>query len=155
MSLNLFEVQEAIVAKIREEFVNYEVHEDALHDDYLIRLDANGKLRSYFVVRFGPARRTAGGGNMGNQRNDEFYSTMDLSVVAREGKIARQVMSIAHDRLEGWAPEHGEKLTGGGGTGYFTILSNDARPTAYIVEMRFRFQFNGQSVGSAIPVPEP
>jgi hypothetical protein len=149
--LDLFSIQEAITARLRAVMPNYEVHEDAILDDKNLIIGSTGTTKSYLVVRFGIPRRSPGDRSMAGHRQDGFYSTVDVSAVGATGRIAREVLNLVHAYLEGWAPEGGEKLAASGGTGNFVILSADARPTAYIQEMRFRFNYNGQAVGSTIP----
>lgn len=148
-SLDLVPVQDAISAYVREQFPNYEVYDDDVIDDDFVLKQGN-KVKPYVVLVWGGLRRSGNGASFAGVRSDEYYSTVDVDIIAPTPRQARRANSIIIDKLIGWKPTGGGAMTPEGGTDRWAILDANGRPHAYASSTRLRYAMNSENAGAYI-----
>lgn len=147
--LNFITTQDSIEAYIKSEFPGYEVYDsDIVDDDFIIKL--GGKVKPYIVLNWGGLRNSATGGSFGGVRHDEYYSTIDVSVVAPNGRQARRSLNIIVDRLIGWTPQDSTPMKLEGGMDVLGIADYNGKPAVYLASQRLRYNLNTTDIGSPI-----
>lgn len=155
MAFNTIEVQDAITAEIERVLPNHEVIEDGILDDANLLRDVNNLLVPYVIARYGPLRRKYLGYSIAGSRHDDYYSTVDIMVVAPKGRMAREGLMILTDALIGWKPDGTSEMIIEGGSSDFVVMSNEARPSAFVASVRFRFGVNQGNVSARLVAPTP
>lgn len=155
MAFNTLAIQDAITAKLIATLPSHQVIEDGILDDANLVRDANERLVPYIIARYGPLRRKYLAYSIAGSRYDDYYATTDIMVVAPKGRMAREGLMILTDALIGWKPAGGDEMIVEGGSSEFVVMSNQARPTAFISSIRFRFGVNQGNVGSRLVPPTP
>lgn len=148
---NTLIAQDAITARCQVALPGHAVIEDGILDDAnLLRDTATGQLVPYVIVRFGPLRRSALGYSIAGARHDDYYSTTDILVVAPKGRMARQGMMILTDSLLGFKPDGTSEMIIEGGSSEFVVMSNEARPSAFVSSIRMRYGVNQAGVADPL-----
>lgn len=147
--LNLVAVQDIISAHIKAEFPGYSVYDDDVIDDDFI-LKQNNNTKPYIVLNWGSLRRTGTGGSFVGVRYDEYYSTVDVGIVAPTPRQARLSHNVIMDRLIGWKPTNGGAMTPEGGTDVWAIPNKLGKPNVYVASSRLSYAVNSDNVGSYI-----
>lgn len=147
--LNVFSVQEIISAYIQQEFSNYVVYDDVVLDDEFV-IKIGNKVKPYIVLRWGGLRPSPTGASFMGPRNDEYYSTVDISVVAPTPNQSRRALNIIVDKMVGYKPTGGSPMSVEGGMDTIGIPDYDGRPHVYLSSTRFRYAINGENVGAYI-----
>ena len=147
--LNVIQTQESISAYIRSQFPGYTVYDDDIIDDQFV-LKLGNKVKPYIVLNWGGLRNSATGGSFVGARHDEYYSTVDVGVVAPVAKQSREALNIITDKLIGWKPLDSSPMTLEVGAEIFGIPDNSGKPAVYFSSARFRYNINTTNVGSYI-----
>lgn len=148
--LDIYSYQEAITAKVKALYPDYEVLEDTLDDDSVLVRDSNGKMEPFIILRYGPLMPKRRGKSFRGARYDEYYGTVDVMAIAPKGNIARRLSSAVTIDLIDWKPDGISPLTlqdDGGMFAAFVVSSNEARPTRSIASERLRFNVNTNNIG--------
>lgn len=147
--LNLSIPQGAITDYVKEHFPNYVVYEnDVLDDDFILKID--GKAKPYIVLRYGGIIAAPTGGSFMGARYDEYFSTVDVNVVAPTPKQSSLACNIVIDRLLGWKPTGGSALTISGGSANFAVRNANGVPHAYLSSVRMDYAINSEDPGAYI-----
>lgn len=147
--LNYITTQDSIEAYVRQEFSGYEVYDnDVIDDDFIIK--TGNKVKPYIVLNWGGLNGSGTGGSFAGARHDEYYSTVDVSVVAPTSKQSRVALNIIIDKLIGWTPLDSTPLTISGGSDVIGIPDYDGKPVVYFATQRLRYNINTTSIGSPI-----
>lgn len=147
--LNFIEVQDNIAAHIRAEFPGYEVYDDVVVDDDFIIKQGN-KVKPYIVLNWGGLNSTGFNGSFVGARHDEYYSTVDIVVVAPTARQARLSSNIILDRLVGWKPVGSSPMSPSTGTDLLAIENSNGVPFIYAASTRMRYAVNAENVGEYI-----
>lgn len=147
--LDLVTIQDNIAAYVAEEFPGYPVYEDDIIDDDFV-LKQENKVKPYIVLRWDGLRNSSTGGSFLGARYDEYYSVVDVTVIAPAPRQARLAMNIIADKLIGWKPAGSTHLAPEGNASYWPIPDNNGRPHVYAASYRLRFNVNAEDVGSYI-----
>lgn len=147
--LNIIPTQDSITAYVRQQFSGYDVYEiDVIDDDAIIKKD--GLAKPYIVLRYGGLRDTGNLGSFVGARYDEYYSTVDVIVVAQNSRQAKISLNIIIDRLIGWKPLDSTPLSVDGGMDVWGVPSNNGAPKVYMASTRLRYNVNTTSIGQPI-----
>lgn len=147
--LNIITTQDSIEAYVKAEFPGYEVFDnDVVDDDYIIKL--GGKVKPYIVLNWGGINSSPTNGSFMGSRYDEYYSTVDVSVVAPNSRQARNALVVILDRLVGWKPLDSTPLSMSGGMDVIGIPDYDGKPNVYLASQRLRYNVNTTSIGTPI-----
>lgn len=147
--LDLLSVQDIISAHIRAEFPGYTVYDDDIIDDeFIIKIGNN--VKPYIVLNWGGLRHTATGASFAGVRHDEYYSTVDIGVVAPTPRQARVAHNIIMDRLIGWKPTNGGAMNPEGGADVWAVADKAGRPNVYVASARLSYAVNSDNVGAYI-----
>lgn len=147
--LNFIAVQDSITAHIRAEFTGYQVYDDVVVDDDFILKNGN-KVKPYIVLNWGGLNPSGGGGSFVGARHDEYYSTVDIVVVAPTPRQARLSSNIIIDRLVGWKPTASSPMTVSSNTDILAIENANGVPFVYAASTRMQYAINAENVGSYI-----
>lgn len=148
--LDLYGYQEAITARVKELYPNFDVIEDTLEDDRALTRDFTGKMPAYIILRYGPMLPTRRGKSFAGARHDGYYATVDLMAIAAKGNIARRLGNALMTDMLGWKPDGVSEMKiqdDGGMFAAFVVSSNEARPTRSIASERMRFNVNTNHIG--------
>lgn len=141
--LNPQAAQDSIVAKLQAEYPHIPVIEDGLIDGDYAEIDkfANGEIKPFIILWFTSARRANRGRSFQHEKLDQYRASVDVVVVARNGKEARLLLNDITDRLVGWKPENAGGIVKG--TAIWTqsraMLDSDSRPSRWAATDRFDF----------------
>lgn len=147
--LNYITTQDSIEAYVKQEFPGYDVYDnDVIDDDFIVKI--GNKVKPYIVLNWGGLNGSATGGSFAGARYDEYYSTVDVCVVAPTSKQSRVGLNVIVDKLIGWAPIDSTPLTVSGGMDVIGIPDYDGKPVVYFATQRMRYNINTTSIGTAI-----
>lgn len=147
--LNFIAIQDNIAAHIRAEFPGYTVYDDVvLDDDFIIKL--GNKAKPYIVLNWGGLNSNAFSGSFGGARHDEYYSTVDIVIVAPTPRQARLSSNIIIDRLIGWKPAGSSPMVTSSGTDVFAVENSNGSPFVYAASTRMQYAINAENVGEYI-----
>ena len=147
--LNVITVQDNIEAYINAQFPNYVVYDtDVPDDDSIIKV--GNKIKPYIVLQWGALNSAPNAGSFIGARFDEYYSTVDVAIVAPTARQARVSLNIIVDRLIGWKPTGSSHLSSDGGMGIVPIVNRNGKPNIYIASSRLKYAINADNVGSYI-----
>lgn len=147
--LNFITTQDSIEAYIKSEFSGYEVYDsDVVDDDFIVKL--GNKVKPYIVLNWGGLNASPTNGSFAGVRHDEYYSTVDVSVVAPNGRQARRSLNVILDKLIGWVPVDSTALGLSGGMAVLGIPDYNGKPAVYLASQRLKYNINTTSIGSAI-----
>lgn len=147
--LNFIAIQDAISAHIRAEFPGYDVYDDVVVDDEFI-IKIGNKAKPYIVLNWGGLNSNAFSGSFGGVRHDEYFSTVDVVVVAPTPRQARLSSNIIIDRLIGWKPAGSSPMSPSSGTDVLVIQNTNGSPDIYIATTRLQYAVNAENVGAYI-----
>lgn len=147
--LNFIEVQDSISAHIKETFPGYDVYDDVIVDDSFI-IKIGNKVKPYIVLNWGGLNPTATNGSFVGVRNDEYYSTVDVVIVAGTPRQARLSSNVIIDSLIGWKPATSTPLAPSSGTDVFAIEDSNGSPFVYVATTRLQYAINAYNVGAYI-----
>lgn len=151
--LDLVAYQDAITARVRELFPDWEVIEDTLEDDRVLKRDIDGKMEGFYILRYGPIMPKRRGRSLKGALYDEYYGTVDVMGVAAKGRIARMMAATAATYLLDFRPDGIAPMSlqdDGGMFAAFVVSSNEARPTRSIASQRLRFNVNNTDIGKLL-----
>jgi hypothetical protein len=147
--LNFIATQDSIEAYVRQEFSGYDVYDnDVIDDDFIVKM--GNKVKPYIVLNWGGLRNSATGGSFVGSRHDEYYSTVDVSVVAPKSKQSREALNIILDKLIGWKPLDSTPLSIDGGMDILGVPDYNGKPAVYLASQRLRYNLNTTNIGSPI-----
>jgi hypothetical protein len=154
-SLALVPYEDAITAQLQAALPNTFIDEDGILDDKNLRRvaspnSADAVLVPYVVARYGTLRRKPTGRALSGTRQDDYYSTVDVSCVAPTGRMARQLLDACVDSLLGFKPDGVVEMTVEGLPDNFTIMNDSGRPAAFVSSLRLRFGVNNINAGAHI-----
>jgi len=147
--LDFIAIQDSITAYVRQEFSGYEVYEDYVMDDESILKESN-KVKPYIVLSWDGLRNSGTGTSFVSSRFDEYYSVVDVSVIAPTARQARISSNVIIDKLIGWKPTGSTPMAPEGSTGIWAVENNNGKPHLYVASARLRFNVNSENVGSYI-----
>lgn len=147
--LDLMVVQDSISAYIKSEFSMYEVYDDIILDNDFVIKQAN-KIKPYIVIQYGGLRNSNKGSSFVGVRYDEYYSTVDVAVVAPTPNQSRRALNIILDSLIGWKPTSSTSMQMEGGMSILGVGNNGGKPRVYVASSRMRYTVNGEDVGAHI-----
>jgi hypothetical protein len=143
MGFNLYGSQESILDYLKSTFPNYQFFRGGVPDDEVLLRDENGKVINYCTLRFGSLRPRPRGKSFAGPRGDDYYTTMDVNVIAPTDDEAAQSLNIFVDRLIGFKPLDGTSVIPEGvSIGDITVKNSAAKPTAYAASQRFTYGLN-------------
>lgn len=141
MGFDLYSTQESIKTYIQTQMPQFKFYRGSVPDDDAIQR-VNGKLVTYFTLRYRPMQKRSRGDSFMGARSHDYYSSVDVNCVgATEGAVA-EAITIVIDRLIGFTPVGGTQLTPAGGSGDFVIKNSRAQPSAYVSSQRLEFGIN-------------
>ena len=147
--LNFIATQDSIEAYINQEFSGYKVYDtDVVDDDFIIKL--GGKVKPYIVLNWGGLNNSPTAGSFVGVRHDEYYSTVDVSVIAPTSKQARLALNIILDKLIGWTPADSTPMALDGGMDSLPIPDYNGKPVVYLATQRMRYNINTTNIGAPI-----
>lgn len=147
--LNIITTQDSIEAYIKQQFSGYEVYDnDVVDDDFIVKL--GGKVKPYIVLRWGGLLNAPTGGSFIGARNDEYFSTVDVSVVAPNSRQARTALVIIMDKLIGWTPLDSTPLVVDSSLDTLGFPDYDGKPNVYLASQRLRYNINTTGIGTPI-----
>lgn len=147
--LDFVSVQDSIEAHVKATFPNYDVYDnDVMNDDAIIKM--GNKVKPYIVLRWGGLRNSNTGGSFAGVRHDEYYSTVDVAVVAPTSRQSRLSLNVILDSLIGWKPTSSTPLAPEGGMDTLGIPDYDGKPCVYLSSHRLRYAINGENVAAHI-----
>lgn len=151
---NLVDVQDVILAHIKDEFPDYEVYEDyVLNEQELQRVDS--RVKPYIVISYHGLSRIAGAAAISGVRQDEYESGFDIGVIAPTPKQCRKGLNIIIDNLIGYSYDNVGYLTPGSSTGAFVVSDRDGVPHLYMAMSEFSFPMNTTDPGARMSPPSP
>lgn len=147
--LNIITTQDSIEAYVKAEFPGYEVYDnDVVDDDFIIKM--GNKVKPYIVLNWGGLNESGTNGSFVGVRHDEYYSTVDVSVVAPTSRQARSALIVIMDRLIGWKPTDSTPLAPSGGMDIIGVPDYNGKPNVYLASQRLRYNVNTTDVGAPI-----
>lgn len=147
--LNFITTQDSIEAYIKSEFTGYDVYDsDVVDDDFIVKL--GNKVKPYIVLNWGGLNGSPTGGSFAGARHDEYYSTVDVSVVAPNGRQARRSLNVILDKLIGWKPMDSTPLLLTGGMDVLGIPDYNGKPSVYLASQRLKYNINTTDIGTPI-----
>jgi hypothetical protein len=147
--LNFIAIQESIEDYVKSEFPGYEVFDnDVASDDYIIKL--GGKVKPYIVLRWGGLRNSMTNGSFAGARHDEYYSTVDVAVVAQNSRQSRIALNVIIDKLIGWKPQDSTPMSLEGGMDVIGVPDYDGKPNVYVASQRLKYNVNTTDIGTPI-----
>lgn len=147
--LNIITTQDSIEAYIKAEFPGYEVYDnDIVDDDFIIKL--GNKVKPYIVLNWGGLNEMPTNGSFMGVRYDEYYSTVDVSVIAANSRQARNALIVIIDKLIGWKPLDSTPLAPSGGMDVIGIPDYNGKPNVYLASHRLRYNINTTDIGVPI-----
>ncbi len=147
--LNYTTTQDSIEAYIAQEFPGYDVYDnDVIDDDAIIKI--GNKVKPYIVLNWGGLTPSATGGSFAGARHDEYYSTVDVCVVAPTSKQSRTALNVIIDKLIGWTPTDSTPLSVSSGMDIIGVPDYDGKPVVYFATQRLKYNLNTTSIGTAI-----
>lgn len=147
--LNIATTQDSISAYIREQFPNYVVYDDiVLDDDFVIK--QGNKVKPYIVLQYGGLNPTNINGSFTSVRRNEYYSTVDVSVVASTPKQAKRGLLAVLDTILGWVPVDSTQLEISSSLDIWGVQDNSGAILTYMASVRFKYQVNTTNIGSYI-----
>jgi hypothetical protein len=147
--LDVYTTQEAISAYVRSQFPNYEVYDDVVLDDDFVVKQGNS-VNPYIVLQYGSLRRSPTNGSFAGVRFDEYYSTVDISVVAPKPSQARRSSNVIVDKLIGYKPTGSSPMVPEGGSVFWAASDNSGRPYVYVANFRLSYAINSSDAGAYI-----
>jgi hypothetical protein len=147
--LDVFTTQESISAYVRQEFPNYIVYDDILLDDEFIIKQGN-KVKPYIVLQYGGLNNSQTGGSFVGVRHDEYYSNVDLCVVAPTPNQARRGLNALQNVLLGWTPTDSTPMRITSGMDILGIPNISGSTIAYIASVRMAYNVNTTDIGAYI-----
>lgn len=110
------------------------VIEDGLVDDELLPLPS-------IILWYRDLRRSTKGRSFGGTRMDSYQSGFDVVVVAKTGKIARQILNHVGDTIIGWKPLNSGQVvkTQSIWEGSRAVLEGTNKPSRFVATSRFEF----------------
>lgn len=147
--LNIITTQESISAYVRSQFTNYVVYDDIiLDDDYIIR--QGNKVKPYIVLQYGGLNNSPTNGSFVGVRHDEYYSTVDLCVIAPNPNQARRGLTALQDTMLGWKPVDSTPMRITSGMDILGIPDNSGAVSVYLASVRMAYNVNTTDVGAHI-----
>ena len=147
--LNYTTTQDSIEAYIAQEFPGYDVYDnDVIDDDAIIKM--GNKVKPYIVLNWGGLNPSAGGSSFAGARHDEYYSTVDVCVVAPTSKQSRVALNIILDKLIGWTPTDSTPLSVSSAMDVIGVPDYDGKPVVYFATQRLKYNLNTTSIGTPI-----
>jgi hypothetical protein len=153
---DIVSLQDNITAAVEAFIPNTLVMEDTIPDDKDLPMDAQGNLKPYVVLRYGPLRPSYTGKSLMGPRHDEYWASCDVVAVAPRSRVARQLNAAVVDMLIGFKPDGVSPMsmrTDAGDPAQFVVSSNESRPTQFVASTRLRYTVNGTNIGASIPTP--
>lgn len=134
----------AIKAELTAQLPNVEQVDDGVIDEQNLLRDSEGRLVPYIVLHWGTPRRNPNGRSAGGVRTDDYYSVVDIAVVAPTSTQAGLLLDAVNDVILGFVPNGvGAEMAIEGLPDNFAVLNNQAMPMAYAISERFRFGLFG------------
>lgn len=140
--LNPQSAQDSITSKLATEYSHIPVIEDGLIDgDYsTIEKFSDGSIKPFILLWFSTPQR-AGGRSFQHEKLDGYIASVDVVVVARNGKEARTLINDIGDKLIGWKPDNSGGIVKGSGmwSQSRAVLDSNNRPSRWATTDRFQF----------------
>lgn len=149
--MSLVTYQDAITAEVERLYPDYDVYEDTLDDDHILKRDLKGKMPAYIILRYGPKLPKRRGKTFKGAMHDEYYATVDVMAVASKGRIARVLCDAVTNDLLQFRPDDVAPMSiqdDGGMFAAFVVSSNEVRPTRSLASERLRFNVNNRNIGT-------
>lgn len=147
--LNIITTQDSISAYVRQEFPNYVVYDDVvLDDDFIVR--QGNKVKPYIVLQYGGLNPAGTAGSFIGVRNDEYYSTVDLCVIAPTPNQARRGLVALQDSMLGWKPTDSTPMRVNSGMDLLGIPNASGAVTVYLASVRMAYNVNTTDIGTPI-----
>jgi hypothetical protein len=147
--LDVFATQESISAYVRQEFPNYTVYDDIFLDDEFIIKQSN-KVKPYIVLQYGGLNNAQTNGSFVGVRYDEYYSNVDLCVVAPTPNQARRGLNALQNVLLGWKPTDSTPMRITSGMDVLGIPNITGSTITYIASVRMAYNVNTTDIGAYI-----
>ena len=153
---NIVDLQDIIIAKVKETFPNHTIYEDSIPDDADLPITKLGQIQPYIVLRFGPLRPSYVGKSFVGPRHDEYWASCDLIAISQNGRVSRKLNAALVSNMIGFRPDGVSPMqmrTDAGDPAQFVVSSNESRPTQYASTTRLRYTVNGTNVGAPVVIP--
>jgi hypothetical protein len=147
--LNIIATQDSISAYVRQEFSNYTVYDDVLLDDEFIVKQGN-KVKPYIVLQYGGLNSSPTNGSFVGVRHDEYYSNVDLCMIAPTPNQARRGLNALQNTLLGWKPLDSTPMRITSGMDILGIPNIAGSTIAYIASVRMSYNVNITDIGAYI-----
>jgi hypothetical protein len=147
--LDVFTTQESISAYVRQQFPNYVVYDDIILDDEFIIKQGN-KVKPYIVLQYGGLNDSGTAGSFAGVRHDEYYSTVDLCVIAPTPNQARRGLNALQNVLLGWTPTDSTPMRITSGMDILGIPNSSNLVTVYLASVRMAYNVNTTDIGAYI-----
>jgi len=145
--------QDSIEAYLKEKYPHIPVLPDGLPDDdsTTIRRYKNGEIMPFILLWFGMPKRTGKGSSFGNYKLDSRKASVDVVVVARNAREAREVINDVSDQLIGFKTDGGGRVTESDALwGQARTIDIQNRPSRWAATNRFDFGISARKT-----TPEP
>jgi hypothetical protein len=147
--LNIITTQDSISAHVRATFSGYQVYDDVVLDDEFISKRGNN-VKPYIVLTYGGLRNSGNLGSFAGVRHDEYYSVVDVSVIASTPNQARRSMNVIQDSLIGWKPTDSTPMKLESGMTILGIPNSTGSIVSYLASFRLRYALNTTDIGTPI-----
>lgn len=147
--LDVIAIQDSIGAYVRAQFPGYVVYDDVVLDEQFVLKQGN-KVKPYIVLEWGGLRDAGTDSSFVSVRYDQYYSTVDVTLIAPTPNQARRGLNIVRDKMLGWKPAGSTPLATEGGMDVLGIPDRDGSPMVYLAGCRFRYNINVENVGAHI-----
>jgi hypothetical protein len=138
MSLNLLDIQDEIIEKLKE--IPQDVYETSAPDDSKLKFDPSGNILPYVVVEFSDMQELGVGNGITSSKYNPMQSYIIVSCIGPTERSTRQVADVVRNKLTGFIPEDAGELRLAVGSRVATL--QDTRPNRYSSEVAFVFIAN-------------
>lgn len=136
MSLDVFDLEESILTKVKSLFPK-KVYEDDIPQDDSLEYDERGTLVPFAIIEYGDLTRLRADRGVVSVRQDSFLYFFTVTVVTGRANDTKRLMGKLTDGLIGFRPYDGGEITPRGSL-KFSRSSTTNRPTQYIRSATFQ-----------------
>ena len=136
MSLDVFDLEESILTKVKSLFPK-KVYEDDIPQDDSLEYDERGTLVPFAIIEYGDLTRLRADRGIVSVRQDSYLYFFTVTVVTGRAKDTKRLMGKLTDGLIGFRPYDGGEITPRGSL-KFSRSSTTNRPTQYIRSATFQ-----------------
>lgn len=136
MSLDVFDLEESILTKVKSLFPK-KVYEDDIPQDDSLEYDERGTLVPFAIIEYGDLTRLRADRGIVSVRQDSYLYFFTVTVVTGRANDTKRLMGKLTDGLIGFRPHDGGEITPRGSL-KFSRSSTTNRPTQYLRSATFQ-----------------